>query len=293
MEGEAFTLAAPARFDASMAFSAADIASKATAAVLMAHGATADALASKLVSADKEMWDRIATVHRLNEHFAAAGSFAAAEVLAGTLATKCPALGKALVDLLSNGDALVELVVQLMHSLCLHADGAALMVQAGALPVLAAMLRADEPLVRSHGLALLATLSERPSLATALTKAGVLKLVTFLAKSGLPPKDSAEEEDADAAKARAASLQATWPLLLEIADGLLRTPTAVVPFQRQKLRDVLAQAAFAHKAGRLPLELPDGRRLTRLMITLRALALADPPPGQRAPARTHQVVGVR
>ena len=58
---------------------------------------------------------------------------------------------------------------------------------------------------------------------------------------------------------------------------MLRSPTLVPLIQRQQLRDVLAQAARAHKAGSLPLELHDGFRLTRLLRTLRALALATPP----------------
>ena len=304
-EEDAFALA-PARpadaTSAAAAFSAADVAAAATAAVLTANGATAAALADKLIvgnaSSDQhsEMWDRVASVHRLNEHFAACSSFESAEAFAGTLASNHPKLGAVLVDLLSNCDALVELVAQLMHSLCLHAEGAALLVKSGALPVLAAMLRANEPLVRAHGLTLLATLSERPSLAMPLIKAGVLKLVTFLAKTALPGQAgpaSASGASEEAAKAAAASQHATWPLLLEIADGLLRTPAAVPAFQRQKLRDVLAQAAFAHKAGHLHLELPDGRRLTRLMINLRALALADPPPGTRAGGTGQRAGGVK
>jgi len=148
------------------------------------------------------------------------------------------------------------------------------------------VLRADEPLPRAHGLALLVTLSERPELARTLAKAGVLKLVTFLARSSLgTAADAGASAGAGASAAAAASSRGAppaWPSLLEIADGLLRTPSAVAPIQRQQLRDVLAQAAYAHKAGHLPLELHDGRRLTKLLYTLRALALADPPPGQRA-----------
>ena len=45
--------------------------------------------------------------------------------------------------------------------------------------------------------------------------------------------------------------------------------------QRQQLRDALAKAARAYKAGELQLELFDGRRLTRLMLQLRANALID------------------
>jgi hypothetical protein len=63
---------------------------------------------------------------------------------------------------------------------------------------------------------------------------------------------------------------------------MLATPAAVPAVQRQQLRDVLAKAAVAHKAGTLPLGLHDGARLAKLMLTLRALALTDPPPGQRA-----------
>ena len=262
--------------DASVAVSAAEAASAATAAVLRSRGgdATAEALAQSLVAADKHElseWDRVAVVHRLNEHFAACGSYEAAEALAGKVVAKAPGLGTALVALMTDCDALIELAAQLMHSLCLHTDGGAMLAKAGALSVLAAALRADEPLLRAHGLALLATLSERPEMAKPLTKAGVLKLVCFLAKNALPTGTSG----------KAAGGGSAWPPLLEIAEALLRTPSAVPTVQRQQLRDVLAQAAFAHKAGHLPLEIHDGRRLTRLLITLRALALADPPAGQR------------
>ena len=52
------------------------VASAATRAVLAANGATAEALAEKLVCAEAQqlaMWDQVALVHRLNEHFAACG----------------------------------------------------------------------------------------------------------------------------------------------------------------------------------------------------------------------------
>lgn len=220
------------------------------------------------------MCDRLAAVHRLNEHFAACASYEAAETLARSLVAALPGLGAVLVSLLVDGDQLVELVAQLMHSLCVHADGAAMLVKAGALPVLTAALRADEPLLRAQGLALLATLSEREELAKPLAKAGVLKLVNFLARGAMPAED--------APPTNAANSHPAWPPLLEIAEGLLRTPNAVPAIQRQQLRDVLAQAAKAHRAGRLPLDLHDGRRLTRLLFTLRALGMTDPPPGQKA-----------
>jgi hypothetical protein len=128
------------------------VASAATAAVLRAQGASSDAVAAKLCGAQAApaVCDRLAAVHRLNEHFAACGSFEDAEALARALATGRPSLGAALVALMVDGDALVELVVQLMHSLSLHADGAAMLLRAGALPVLAATLRADEPLLRAQ-----------------------------------------------------------------------------------------------------------------------------------------------
>lgn len=259
--------------DSTAAFSAAEVASAATAAVLRAQGASSDAVAAKLCGAQAApaVCDRLAAVHRLNEHFAACGSFEDAEALARALATGRPSLGAALVALMVDGDALVELVVQLMHSLSLHADGAAMLLRAGALPVLAATLRADEPLLRAQGLSLLISMSERPEMALPLAKAGALKLVTFLARTSLPTTSAAS-----------ASSAATWPVLLEIADAMLATPAAVPAVQRQQLRDVLAKAAVAHKAGTLPLGLHDGARLAKLMLTLRALALTDPPPGQRA-----------
>ena len=269
--------ASPAKMllDSTAAFSAAEVASAATAAVLLAHGPSGgwDKIAAKLVAAEA-VPDRLAAVHRLNEHFVACSSYEDAMELAGSLAKKQPKLGAALVSLMVDGDALVELVVQLMHNLCLHANGASMIAQAGAFPVLAMALRADEPLLRAHGLSLLVTLSERAELAQPLAKAGVLKLVTFLAKAALPQGESAAA--ASAALNAKGTGAPTWPPLLEIADGLLRTPSVVPVVQRQQLRDVLAQAAYAHKRGQLPLELHDGRRLTRLLRELRALALTEP-----------------
>ena len=155
---------------------------------------------------------------------------------------------------MESGDTLVELAVQLMQNLCLASEGALLLERAGALPVVVASLRVDAPLHRAHGLALLTALAERAELAAPLAKAGVVRLICFLA--------------------RAADAATWWPYLLDISDSMLAVPKAVPEKQRQILRDSFAQAAIAQKAGELRLELPDSRKLMRLLIVLRALSLA-------------------
>ena len=268
--------------DAARAFSAAEVASAATAAAIGSSGAaSASSLAAKLcdVAADagKENGgnstggggggghessstivvssvEMISACHRLNERFAACSSHDEAVGLAASLCKEQPSLGKALVALVENGDSLVELAVQLMQSLCLDSGGAQMLERAGVMPVVVASLRADAPLFRAHGLALLSALAERPELAAPLVRAGVVRLLCFLT--------------------RADDAITWWPYLLEIADSLLAVPKAVPEKQRQLLRDAFASAAIAQKAGELRLELPDSRRLMRLLIMLRALSLA-------------------
>ena len=154
----------PKTADAQEAFRAAEAASAATASVISKSVKPED-LAAKLVGNDgvnvaeaspPPVCDRLATCHRLNEHFAACGSYEESARLVCTLCKAQPRLGEALVGLLVDGDALVELAVQLMHNLCMEESGIKMVLGAGALPVLAATLRADEPLMRAHGLALLA-----------------------------------------------------------------------------------------------------------------------------------------
>ena len=113
---------------ASSAFTAAAIASQATAAVL---GAVSSAQhIAKLTAADSQLCDAIAAVHRLNERFAACATYEEAMRLAGELSQ--PTTCGALVRLLSEGDVLVELAVQLLQSLCLHETGARAIERAGA-----------------------------------------------------------------------------------------------------------------------------------------------------------------
>ena len=261
----------PKTADAQEAFRAAEAASAATASVISKSVKPED-LAAKLVGNDgvnvaeaspPPVCDRLATCHRLNEHFAACGSYEESARLVCTLCKAQPRLGEALVGLLVDGDALVELAVQLMHNLCMEESGIKMVLGAGALPVLAATLRADEPLMRAHGLALLATLADRPECIVPLAKAGVVRLICFLGKS---------------LKGTAAG--AMWPLLLEIAEGMLRFPKAIPEAQHKMLRKILGEAGLAHKCvgktqtdiyGTLPLEWPDGRRLTRLLVMTRAL----------------------
>ena len=258
------------------AFCAADVASAATAAALRLP---ASAHVAKLTAAPSPpVCERIAAVHRLNERFAACTTHEAACNLAAELCT--PACCTALVQLLVDGDCLVELAVLLMHQICLlHAGGAGALADAGALPVLAATLRADEPLIRAHGLPLLVAFAERSEMAPRLVRAGVVRLLCFLAK--LRPAAAPGPGGDEPAPPAVAGVGAHWPLLLEVSDGLLRVPGALPEAQRQKLRDAFAEAAIAHKKGALPLEQHDVRRLTRLLRHLRALALCESAPPSR------------
>lgn len=252
---------------AQQAFSAAEAASAATKAVLSATPATQ--LAAQVtadVSSSTAYCDRVAAAHRLNERFAACATYEEAMSIAYYLLSASPKLCEALVEMLVDGDALGEIAVQLLHSLSLHDDGAQAVVRAGAAPVLTAALRAEDPLMRAHGLALLATLAERSTLASSLVKAGVMKLLSFLGKMAVGD---------------AASAAQLWPTLLGIADCLLRDPRTVPERQRAQFRDVLVGVARAHKAGSLPLALADARTLNKLMIDLRAFNLAAPPPAAK------------
>lgn len=244
---------------AQQAFAAAEAASAATKAV-MSTVSTAK-LSAKLTTATEHS-DRVAAAHMINERFAACASYEEAIALVADLLRGSRGLCAALVEMLVNGDALGEIAVQLLLSLSLNNDGAENVVLAGAVPVLTAVLRADEPLMRAHGLALLATLAERPALIATLVKAGVVKLICFLGMGSVADPGSAVQ---------------LWPSLLDIADLLLRDPRNVPDRQRQQLRDVLVAAARSHKAGSLPLALTDVRTLNRLMIGLRALNLVAPP----------------
>ena len=131
-------------------------------------------------------------------------------------------------------------------------------------------MRADEQLLRVHGLTLLAAIAAVPSMARPLARAGALKLVTFLCK----PERALE-----------AHTLPLWPMLLEVAEGVLAAPKAVPEVQRTQLRDALMHAARAHKAGHLLLEPAHSRCLTRLLMLLRALSLAVPTARQAAGKR--------
>jgi hypothetical protein len=274
----------PKTADTQAAFSAAEAASAATASVISC-GVKPEDLAARLVgnvgsdstdSTPPPMCDRLAACHRLNEHFAACPSYEESMRLSALLCSAQPRLGEALVAILVDGDALVELAVQLMHNLCTHEAGSQMLSSAGALPVLTAALRADEPLLRAHGLALLAALADRRECVPALAKAGVVRLICFLGRT-----------------LKGAAAGALWPFMLEIAEGMLRVPSAIPEAQHKMLRKTLGEAALSHKCGQgrtekdlygtLPLDLADGRRLTRLLVLARAFeSKGVPPPGELA-----------
>ena len=239
---------------ARQAFCAAEAASAATKAVI----GTSSVLqhVSKLVASDSLSCERTAAAHRLNERFAACSKYDEACELAREL-LRTPSLCDSLVSLLVDGDALPDVAVQLLHSVSLPEEGAQAVLRSGAVSVVAAAMRAEDPLVRAHGLALLCRLSEAPGLASGLVRAGVVRLLCALGR---------RHDESSAAQ--------IWPPLLHIADALLRDPRQVPERQRVDLRDTLTTAARAYKAGVLPLSTADARTMNRLMIHLRAINLA-------------------
>ena len=136
--------------------------------------------------------------------------------LAGALVRAPPSAAATLLRLLVDGDALVELVVQLLGNACVHPDGPAWLERAGVLPVLVAALRTQDALLRAHGLRLLCALADEPALAQPLLRAGVAKLLRGLAAS----PDGARRA-------------------LVVADGVLRHAARLSPAQMKQLRALL------------------------------------------------------
>ena len=264
---EEFVLRAQRPPKVEAAFSAAAAASAATAAAVDHSPATLQTIAATLVRGPTAA-DRLAAAHRLNEAFTTCGSYEQAERLAAELCSE--ALCKALVDVLVEGDALVEVATLLMQSLAVHADGARALTSAGLLPVLVAALRADEPLFRAQGLSLLAALVERPELVQPSIKAGVGRLLSFLARGC---------EAAD-----------RWASIVEILNAVLASPLALPPPQRKQLLKAMGPAADRASSGELALEASTARGLARAVGTLRAheLAAVRPPAAATASASPAQ-----
>ena len=178
--------------------------------------ATASPLITLLAAGSAPAYELLAAVHRLNELFAEADSHALAVELAGSLIRAPPSAAATLLRLLVDGDALVELVVQLLGNACVHPDGPAWLERAGVLPVLVAALRTQDALLRAHGLRLLSALADAPALAQPLLRAGVAKLLRGLAAS----PDGARRA-------------------LLVADGVLRHAARLSPAQMKQLRALL------------------------------------------------------
>ena len=176
--------------------------------------AAASPLITLLAAGSAPAYELLAAVHRLNELFAEAESHALAVELAGALVRSSAAA--TLLRLLVDGDALVELVVQLLGNACVHPDGPAWLERAGVLPVLVAALRTQDALLRAHGLRLLSALADAPALAQPLLRAGVAKLLRGLAAS----PDGARRA-------------------LLVADGVLRHAARLSPAQMKQLRALL------------------------------------------------------
>ncbi len=254
-------MVSPTKRDAKVdaAFEAAAAAAAATAAVTTRSDDVLSAICATLTAPGSAAVDRCTAAHRLNEVFAACETHEMASRLAARLCT--PAVCKALVALLVAGESLVELSLQLMSSLAVNPEGALALERAGLMPVLVAALRADEPLLRSQGLALLASLAELPELAQPLVRAGLAKLVCFLAKG--------------ASAAGAEEAASRWAWLADISNSMLATPLALPPAQRRQLLKALKPAAGS--GGELRLEPSTARGLARAVGTLTALENAGTP----------------
>ena len=195
--------------------------------------------------------ERIAAVNRLTARISACMSLDEASETARQL--NSPELVSALLQLLVDGEQLVSLVVQLLHGLCLHADGVRALERGGVLQVLVPILRADDLLLREHGLRLIAALAERPEMPRPLCRAGVPGLLSHLASS---PHSSAP-------------VGFTWHWLLTISDGILRAPAALKPGQRKQLLRALESGE--QRAHELQLSPADAKLLRRQLGELRVL----------------------
>lgn len=116
--------------------------------------------------------DRLAAAHRLNEAFARCRKRADAELLARDLGT--PALFDALVQIVTEGEELSEIALQLMINLCIARENAKRICDAGVLPVLMGSLRIADSSFRLTGLALLSLLAEERELVPLLLRSGGL-----------------------------------------------------------------------------------------------------------------------
>ena len=204
--------------------------------------AAASPLLALLAAGSAPAYELLAAVHRLNELFVEADSHVLAVELAGALVRAPPSAAATLLRLLVDGDALVELVVQLLGNACVHPDGPAWLERAGVLPVLVAALRTQDALLRAHGLRLLSALADAPALAQPLLRAGVAKLLRGLA----------------------ASPDGARPALL-VADGVLRHAARLSPAQMKQLRALLD--GFGDAALLAP---DDAKALARARGVLRA-----------------------
>ena len=225
----------------------------ATAAPARTPAADAQADLVAKLAASSASCDRIAAAHRLNEMFTWHHKRADAERLAGEL---CSApLCEALVQLITDGEELCEIALHLMLNLCVCRGNAQQLCQAGILPVLIASLRVAEPQFLLPGLALLSVVAEERELAPSLLRAGVCKLISSLA-SKLPPGD--------------------FHWLLEIAEAVLHTPTALRPQHSQQLLKAFEPTALRLQAGELKLDDRDARRLSRVLGLLKVTSTAIP-----------------
>ena len=124
-----------------------------------------------LSSSTNQSIDRITAAHRLNEMFAGCTFQQDAEQLAREACR--PDVCEAMVQLITDGEELSEVIVFLMLNMSVHPGCSEHLCRAGALPVLVAAVRAGNELFWQHGLGLLSIFSEYRELVPQLLRAGV------------------------------------------------------------------------------------------------------------------------
>jgi hypothetical protein len=199
--------------------------------------------------------ERAAVANRLCAAFAECESQAASVSLAKPL---CSAAAiDALMQMIVDGEPLSELAVLLLQGVALHPAGPNAISRGGVLPVLVAVLRSDDDLLREHGLQLLAALAEVTALARPLLRAGVLKLLVRLGGSDSP---------------------SIWRHMLSIASGLLQSRTLLTVAQRRDLSVWLEDALIRASPGSLhslSLDPVDHKRLQQLAGYLRVQVIGS------------------
>ena len=206
--------------------------------------------------------ERAVAVNQLCASLAACESAAAASDLARSLCTAQTV--DVLLSMLVDGEPLAEMSLVLLTGMCVHADGRALVVRCRVLPVLLAAMRAEDRLLREHGMRLLVILADDQTSCRAMLHAGVVGMLLCVGRS---------------------ERASTWRHILAVVAGLLRVRAGMRAVQRQQLDQLLSGKLAALGAGGGDvgaLEAADEKRLRTLLAELRVGSGGEPVKSLRA-----------